>query len=158
MRADPAWPASFHGEQIGVATLTMARLQEALLEADAPEIAARDPDEAAVLRHFGAAIGPACWREFEPKRLAGNRIREFNERLSSHWNELRTHIARCRRPRAELERALMRAGAPVEPEDLGWTRSFYRGAVLHAREIRNRYTFLDLAAQSGRLERFVSAI
>lgn len=158
MRADSSWPTSFHGEQIGVATLTMARLQEALLDTEAPQIAAGDPDQAAVLKHFGPDIGPACWREFEPKRLAGDSIREFNERLSSTWKELRTNIARCRRPGAELERALMRAGAPVEPEDLGWTRSFYRDAVVHAREIRNRYTFLDLAAQSGRLERFVSAI
>ena len=31
-------------------------------------------------------------------------------------------------------------------------RSFYEQAVQHGREIRNRYTILDLAAQSGRLD------
>ncbi len=158
MRADPAWPASFHGEQIGVATLTMARLQEALLDADAPEIVGGDPDEAAVVAHFGADIGAACWREFESKRLAADGLGEINQRLSDNWEKLRNRIARCRRSAADLQRALIQAGAPSRPEDLGWTRNFYRDAVRHAREIRNRYTFLDLAAQAGRLESFIAAL
>ncbi len=43
-------------------------------------------------------------------------------------------------------------GAPTRPEDLHWPRPFYREAVRHAREMRNRYTFLDLAADSGWLD------
>ena len=156
MRADPSWPASFHGEQIGVATLTMASLQQALLEADAPELVGGDPEEAAVLAHFGLEIGPACWREFEPKRLAGERLREANERLRSGWERLRTQVAERCYPVAALERVLMQAGAPTRPEDLGWPKAFYCDAVRHARELRNRYTFLDLAAQAGRLEKFVA--
>ncbi len=158
MLANPAWPASFHGEQIGVATLTMARLQETLLEKDAPEIVGSDPSEAAVLDHFGPEIGPACWREFEPKRLAGDGVRQFNQRLKESWEQLRARIEKCHCTAAELERALARAGAPSTPEDLGWSHDFYRDAVRHAREIRNRYTFLDLAAQAGRLEEFAATL
>jgi glycerol-1-phosphate dehydrogenase [NAD(P)+] len=44
---------------------------------------------------------------------------------------------------------LERAGAPVAPPELDWTPAFYRTAVEHAREIRNRYTALDLAADAG---------
>ena len=47
---------------------------------------------------------------------------------------------------------------PRTPEDLGWPRASYRTAVRHAREIRNRYTFLDLAADSGVLDRMIPAI
>ena len=36
MLGDPAWPASFHGEHIAVTTLTMARLQSAMLSGTAP--------------------------------------------------------------------------------------------------------------------------
>lgn len=43
-------------------------------------------------------------------------------------------------------------GAPTTPEDLHWPCPFYGEAVRHAREIRSRYTFLDLAAQSGMLD------
>lgn len=158
MRADPAWLESFHGEQIGVATLTMARLQEAMLEAEPPELIGNDPDEAAVLEHFGPEIGAACWREFESKRLSGEGLAEANERLRTGWESLTFRIGRCRRASAELERALAKAGAPTAPGHLGWPKRFYRDAVSHAREIRNRYTFLDLAAQAGRLESFVAGL
>jgi hypothetical protein len=35
---------------------------------------------------------------------------------------------------------------------------FYENAARHARTIRNRYTFLDLAADAGVLERMIPAI
>jgi glycerol-1-phosphate dehydrogenase [NAD(P)+] len=54
----------------------------------------------------------------------------------------------------QLREILERAGAAVAPEALGWQRAFYGEAVRHAREIRNRYTFLDLAADGGVLDRF----
>ena len=50
-----------------------------------------------------------------------------------------------------LEDVLTRAGAEVTPEAIHLARGFYETALLGAREIRNRYTFFDLSAQSGRL-------
>jgi glycerol-1-phosphate dehydrogenase [NAD(P)+] len=41
---------------------------------------------------------------------------------------------------------LAAAGAPLAPGDLGWPASLFDAALAHAREIRNRYTFLDFAA------------
>jgi glycerol-1-phosphate dehydrogenase [NAD(P)+] len=41
---------------------------------------------------------------------------------------------------------LTAAGAPVTPGDLGWPQPLFDDALAHAREIRNRYTFLDFAA------------
>ncbi|MBC7977639.1 MAG: hypothetical protein H7138_21900, partial [Myxococcales bacterium] len=38
------------------------------------------------------------------------------------------------------------AGAPREPAELGWSATLFDAAITHAREIRNRYTFLDFAA------------
>ena len=48
-------------------------------------------------------------------------------------------------------KALRRVGAPTTPAEIGVPAAAYRQAVLHAREIRNRFTFLDLAAAAGRL-------
>jgi len=53
-----------------------------------------------------------------------------------------------------LHDAVKRIGAPATPEDLGLPGAFYRDAVMHAREIRDRFTFLDLAADSGLLASF----
>ena len=44
----------------------------------------------------------------------------------------------------------------MRPADLGIDGSAYRQAVGHAHEIRDRYGFLDLAAQAGRLAGFAA--
>ena len=46
---------------------------------------------------------------------------------------------------------------PMTPADIHVPEAFYRQAVCHAREIRDRYTFLDLAADSGRLDGLAEA-
>jgi len=50
MMGDRSWPAAYHGEQIGVTTLTMARLQEAILAGPAPQLRSSEVSRA------------RCWR------------------------------------------------------------------------------------------------
>jgi len=152
MFGDPAWPESFHGEQIGVTTLTLARLQERLLDGPPPVLRADDSDEVLFIERYGADLGRSCWTEYAQKRLDGARARAANERLADHWNRIRASIAAVTRPSGDLAEVLKRAGAPTTPDQLGWPRDFYRRAVRQARDVRNRYTFLDLAADSRRLE------
>lgn len=151
MLGDPVWPESFHGEHIAVTTLTMARLQETLLAGAVPELRACELDEAAFVARYGRPLGESCWASFRPKCLTAQRARELNRRLAADWSDIRARIGAVIRPAAELEAVLRRAGAPTRPADLGIPEVAYRDAVRHAREIRDRYTFLDLAADSGRL-------
>ena len=155
MLGDPAWPESFHGEQIGVTTLTMARLQQRLLAGPAPILSASGPERADLLKRYGAELGQSCWNEFSRKRLTAETLPAVNARLADAWDALRERIARISRPVGQLEATLRCIGAPVKPEDLGWPSDRYADAVRHAREIRNRYTFLDLAADSGLLDDFI---
>ncbi len=82
----------------------------------------------------------------------GARAEALNARLAANWDSFRARLRATLLPAAALEAVLARAGAPRQPEDLYWPCAFYRDAVRHAREIRDRYTFLDLAADSGMLE------
>jgi glycerol-1-phosphate dehydrogenase [NAD(P)+] len=158
MRPPPAAPESLHGEQIGVTTLTMARLQERVLAGPPPRLGPTRVDEAALVRHFGPALGRACWGELAPKRHERDAAERLTARLAAGWDAWRGRLAGVARPAAELADALRRAGAPTAPEDLGWTRAYYREAVTHARLIRNRFTFLDLADDAGLLEPFAAAL
>ena len=153
MMADPAWRKSLHGEQIGVTTLSMAGLQAAMLEGPPPRLRPSALNEAALIGHFGPELGRSCWQEFRRKRVDADAAARLNQRLTEGWDEIRLRIAAIHRPPQQLREALLRAGAAPEPEVLGWPREFYGDAVRHAREIRNRYTFLDLAADSGVLDR-----
>lgn len=151
MMAPRDWPEALHGEQVGVTALTMATLQERLLAGPPPRLRPTATTEADLRAHFGADLGAACWREFAPKRLDEQGAEALTARLAARWEAITGRIAAVARPSVALREALRRAGAPSRPADLGWPAAFYRDAVLHAREIRNRYTFLDLGADGGRL-------
>jgi glycerol-1-phosphate dehydrogenase [NAD(P)+] len=152
MRSPAGRAAFLHGEQVGVATLTMARLQERIMEGQPPVLRACGVRREDVVCHFGDEVGESCWQEFAPKRCDAERAGVLNERLASGWDALRDAVRSVRVVSQRLEGALSRAGAPTTPRDIGLDASFYAAAVAQARFLRNRYTFLDLAADAGRLD------
>jgi glycerol-1-phosphate dehydrogenase [NAD(P)+] len=154
MTMDPRLPASFHGEQIAVTTLTMARLQELLLAGPPPVVRPPRLDAAEFEARYGPETGRSCWQEFATKQLDDDKAAALNDRLAGSWAQIAAQIAEIAVPAARLYETAQRIGAPTTPEDLGLPQEFYRGAVVHAREIRDRFTFLDLAADSGLLESF----
>jgi glycerol-1-phosphate dehydrogenase [NAD(P)+] len=154
MMADRDLPQSFHGEQIGVTTLSLARLQHRLLEG--PPLTLRptliDPHD--LTRHFGGERGDACRREWEAKAIDAAEADALNHRLGQEWTRIRSRIGQVMRPVGVLERALAVTGAPRRPADLGWSGELYRTALIRARQTRNRYTVLDLAGDAGLLDAF----
>jgi glycerol-1-phosphate dehydrogenase [NAD(P)+] len=137
---------AFHGEQIAVATVAMARLQDKLLALDAPPVLRPTSIlREHVIAHFGPVQGEACWREFEHKRLDRAATDAVNARLVEHWPQIRDRIAGLVLGAPRITTALRAAGAPIEPADIGWSPALFADAFAHAREIRDRYTFLDLA-------------
>ncbi|MEX1206298.1 MAG: iron-containing alcohol dehydrogenase [Dongiaceae bacterium] len=158
MLPDPGRPFVFHGEQIGVTTLTSARLQEHMLRGPAPILLANTDSEADFVRRFGPALGPSCWKEFAQKRLANGPLEAVNARIAANWPRISAAISGVTLPSETLKQVLCRAGAPTAHADLGWSRGFYEAAVRHAREIRNRYTFFDLAADAGSLDGLIAKV
>lgn len=140
---------ALHGEQIGVCALAMARIQDAILAHDDPPVirpstVTRDD----VIAHFGPLVGAACWTELAPKLFDAARAEEATADLRRHWDAIRTRIAAVTHGADRMAKVLAAAGAPATPEALGWTPQLLADALAHAREIRNRYTFLDFAADA----------
>ncbi|MCK6450487.1 MAG: iron-containing alcohol dehydrogenase [Alphaproteobacteria bacterium] len=139
---------ALHGEQIGVTTLTVARLQTRLLALDEPPTLRRTAvNEAAIRAHFGAS-GADCAGEFRAKALDAAETERVNGLLAETWPALRDELKSKLLPPGHLDDVLARAGAPRRPAELGWPDGFYRTAVAWARRIRNRYTCLDLIDDS----------
>jgi glycerol-1-phosphate dehydrogenase [NAD(P)+] len=144
-------PAALHGEQIGVCALAMAQLQDRVLARDSPPVVHPTAiDRADVIRRFGAERGEACWRELEPKWIDRSRAEQLTARLAAGWDEMRVRIQRVALGHARMIEALDAAGAPTAPHQLGWPEALLDDAIAHAREIRNRYTFLDFAQDIDR--------
>ena len=58
---------------------------------------------------------------------------------------------------ATIAEVLERAGCPTTPAQIGVAPPFYAAAIRSARFLRDRYTFLDLADDSGRLADRIAA-
>jgi glycerol-1-phosphate dehydrogenase [NAD(P)+] len=147
-------PASLHGEQTGVCALAMARLQDRILESEAPPVlhpTAVDHDD--VIRWFGAERGEACWRELAPKRIDRDRADQLNARLAAGWDAMRARIRGVTLGHVRMLEVLAAAGAPTVPPELGWPDALLEEALAHAREIRDRYTFLDFALDMVDMDR-----
>jgi glycerol-1-phosphate dehydrogenase [NAD(P)+] len=149
MTAPRGLPHALHGEEVGVCTVAMARLQQAVLALDrAPVLRASAVTRAEVVARFGPIAGEACWRELAPKLLDDARAEALSARLAGVWDALRAEIAAFALPAATVEATLAAAGAPAAAADLGWPAAVLVAALRHAREIRDRYTFLDLVADA----------
>lgn len=152
MMAPADRPGIFHGEQIAVTTLTMAALQRSFVQAERPprlHATALAQDE--LTAHFGPAVGMACWREFEGKRLDAAAAEAVNARLKQVWPRLVADIDAIAIAPAALRRSLLRAAVPTTAADIAVSPRFYANAVRYARTLRDRFTFLDLADDAGHL-------
>ena len=155
MFADPH-PGTLHGEQVGVATRSMTRLQEQLLALDAlPPLSATTVDEPAMRARYGRAA-EACIKALRAKALSAADADRVNRRIEREWPALRQRLLSLILPLARLDAVMARAGVLATGEALGLQPAFWREAVGHAHEIRDRWSFLDLAAHTGLLDAFVA--
>lgn len=149
-----------HGRQVGVGTITAAFLYKKL-RALSPE--SIDPDALAdrlapweehrqlIEERFGSlaesVIGHAR-AGYPDRETLRSRMASLKEQWSSIMGELESSL---RDPDA-IEAELRSAGAPVRFKDLGIDRERAYRAVAHSRDIRSRYTILDLVWELGHLE------
>lgn len=148
-------PLAYHGEHVAVTTLTSARLQERILARTSLVIRANTDTPEGFARKFGPDLGASCWSAFLPKRVDAAQAASLQAKLDAEWPEIRRRLIAVARPAAEIARALHEAGAPTTPKAVGIPAPFYRDALLNARRIRDRFSFLDLAEAAGALDGFV---
>lgn len=148
---------AFHGEQVGVATLTISRLQHRLLDAaQPPRLGPTVIDAAALRRHFGPALAEPCLAALRAKALDAAAAEDLSQRLVENWPLITARLRPVMLPTARLVAAMTAAGAPTTAAELGIPTPTYRAAIRHARALRDRYTILDLAADAGALDDFAA--
>ncbi len=156
MFAGSAHPGSTHGQQVGVASLAIARLHHELLGLDRPPlIKATHIVEAEFIQRYGPEIGRICHAEAKKKSFDRPGAEAFNRKLDQVWPELREELRPMLIDPAAMKATLAAAGGPTTATELGLPRAVWRDAMKHARDVRNRWSFLDLADDAGLLEDFL---
>jgi glycerol-1-phosphate dehydrogenase [NAD(P)+] len=149
-------PGTTHGQQVGVASLAMARLQHRILSRETPPVLRPTViDEAAMRARYGAELAPLCVGEMKKTALGSAQTDALNAKLEAIWPTLRHELMAMTLPIDIMENALRNAGGPTTADELGLPRKVWHDAIRYAREIRGRWSFLNLAADSGILEDFI---
>jgi glycerol-1-phosphate dehydrogenase [NAD(P)+] len=150
-----------HGRQVGVGTLTAAFLYEKLRRIDPttdidPEALAErlgpwEEHAALVRKRFGPladTVLPHAEAGYPDRATLRSRL----ETLRDEWHGILAELEGTLRSAASIEAELAAAGAPTRFRDLGVSRDRAYESVAWSRDIRSRYTVLDLVWELGYLE------
>jgi glycerol-1-phosphate dehydrogenase [NAD(P)+] len=158
--ADEGRVEFWHGSQVGVATIVTATLYERLAAVDPATIdvdrlVAGQPSRAAIERDLRERHGERASEvavEYFSKHIEGAALRAELERVRDGWGDLWAELGEVLRPGARVREILATAGAPTTVSRIGLTPDHLRRGLVAARDIRGRFTVLDLAAELGLLE------
>ncbi len=146
-----------HGAQVGVATLLTAGLYHILRENRPRDtlIAARceawEPFEGhqAALLSLPREIRRQVSQTSAQKHPTKEQLRQRLEKIVAEWDDIWTRIGPALLDPADLRAVLKAAGAPTTIRELGIPEHELREAWRIARDIRARYTVLDLVWDLG---------
>ena len=138
-------PHDYHGRQVGLGTIFACALYERMLRLEAPAFrAVLEPTDSAYWRGISGHVE----KEHAAKRA---KVPAAVERLSrpGAWDALRAELAPMTRRAAQIKDCLRRAGAAHRISDLGCPKDRFLQAILHAHQMRERYTISALARAAG---------
>ncbi|MBQ9485603.1 MAG: sn-glycerol-1-phosphate dehydrogenase [Clostridia bacterium] len=157
-------PTVLHGIEVGVFTVIALKAYRyvAKLEPDFMAIGymkrmSYREWKKAVEKSFGRAAGEIIEVE---KESGKNDINKVNARLAvieKKWDEIKT-LAKNAGSADEVAEFLGGIGAPVSPEQIGLDRGTVKESIIYAKELRNRYTVLQLLYDLGELENFADTV
>lgn len=148
-----------HGTQVGVGTVLILKLMEKLQKTkvnfDAARAAAKAYDPAAWEREIREAYGPAAQGVIEleaeaQKNATAGRLARIDT-MEAHWDEITALLAAL--PSAEKISGILRAlDSPCLPEEIGVDRALLKKTFRYCKEVRARYTLLQMVWDLGLLE------
>jgi glycerol-1-phosphate dehydrogenase [NAD(P)+] len=96
-----------------------------------------------------------CHAEAKKKSFDRAGAEAFNRKLKDLWPQLREELRPMLMDPAAMKATLAAAGGPTTATELGLSRKVWRDAMKYARDVRNRWSFLDLADDAGLLDEFL---
>jgi len=135
---------NYHGEQIGVTTIIMARLQEEIISKESSFFAI-NPDYKSIIESFyGSELAISCIQEYEKKVLLSGKIEIINNNIQKNWADIQNKISEIIVPSKRLEEVLKNSYSPYSPSHIGWGSEQVNACIRNAKYSRSRFTFLDL--------------
>jgi glycerol-1-phosphate dehydrogenase [NAD(P)+] len=147
-------PHDLHGRQVGVGTVLASELYDRIIKCESPDLLQSSME---IDSGFWGPLQDAVLNQYSQKK---DRIERTVKLLSKGdtWDCLREDLQDYIRAPSMVSDTLKKAGAAYTAGDLGYSLDTLLAALLHAHEIRSRFTILDLARLAGILPRAASGI
>lgn len=142
---------SMHGEQVAVGTVLTLMLAEELLRAPIDFAAARrhaaayDPEawNAEIRRAYGPAAEEIILLEQTAQKNQPEHVLSRIDSMERHWPDITAQLSTL--PSAQsLYKTLRFVNCPAVPKDIGIDRQTLKDTFLYCKEVRPRYTLLQM--------------
>jgi len=154
--------AILHGTKVGVATVIITKLYQLLKTKTVNFSNAIEKVNSFDQKEWVKCI-EKTYKTAAPDIIAleemaqKNSIEKYNKRIQiikSKWNDIIRTIEKIVPSAKEIEEILKKVDAPVNPLQVGVDSNTVLNSIIFAKEIRNRYTILQLLWDLGLLEEF----
>ncbi|AWV90798.1 iron-containing alcohol dehydrogenase [Bradymonas sediminis] len=159
-------PHDLHGCQVGVGTLSTALFYEKLQALDPATIDIEErvaalpawEDYERVLRErFGPLFEPVV-KHARPGYPSAAELRGRLTQLVEEWDIILEEVGETLRSQESLQADLRAAQGPRRYAELDVARERARRAIVHSKDIRNRYTILHLAWELGLINQWADEV
>ena len=149
-------PGTSHGEQVGIATLSVSKIQNSILNNKTPPIfhSTIIPDEE-IKNKLGTEMVNNVKMQMKNKIFDNKKADELNTYLEKNWLTFTKPLKKVMLPFEKIWSAMDDCGAKKTPNDADMNLDLYNDALKYGRFIRDRYTILDFADDSDQLEKYI---
>lgn len=146
-----------HGTKVGIGTVAVIKLYEMLLKEkidfknSRKVIEKYDPKawEEKMIQSYGCAANGVIALEAKTNKNSKNLHEKRIKRIEEHWDEI-TKVIKDSLPNVKvIEDILLSLNAPINPKQVGVDYEMIKDSILVAKEVRDRYTLLQLLWDLG---------
>lgn len=160
--------APSHGFKVGIGMLAVTALYEQLLNTPIKELdveacceAWPSYDELVVISREmfkGSDFPEIGYQESTAKYVDKVELSKQLQTLKDNWDTIAPRLKEQLYPFDELKQRLELVGAPTEPEQIGISRERLRESFIKASYIRRRFTILDIALRTAKMDEWLEAL
>src|SRR5210317_604625 len=148
-------PGSLHGEQVGVATLLLSRMQNDILNnSQPPQFSEINHDLTIFENIFGKDAGSNLHKQFQNKLFTQKSLTEINKKLLENWGSYKKSLITFAVQTDKIKQSFINCGAACTNSDLNIPDDFYQTAIKNAYYLRDRFSYLDIMQYLGCIDKY----
>ena len=148
-------PNTLHGEQVGVATIQISKMQNQFIKNKTLKFNELNIDEKIFQELFGDNLSSKMFEQFKSKYFNADKIEFINDLLEKNWSLFRAKLAKYLLPTDNIIKALVECGACVSNEDLKISGKFFNEAIHNSFLLRDRFSYLDIAHYTKTIQEYL---